>query len=167
MGSLLRGVSRVRWDALRGAQQVRAAEIPVLLSRIAYGDEDTARLAVEDLADCVCWSEFLAGEATAPTVPFLLELAGAPHVPCKAELLELLEHICRAEQWHRAASSVRDDKRCTAYREQPCWEAASRAAVRAGRPVVAGLASSVRPEEAEPARRLLRAMDEVPSFPEV
>ncbi|GCD41130.1 hypothetical protein [Streptomyces paromomycinus] len=81
-------------------------------------------------------------------------------------MLELLENICRAEQWHRAASSVRD-KRCTSLGEQPDWESASRAAVRAGRPVVAGLASSVRPEKAEPAGRLLRATDEVPPFPEV
>ncbi|MFK8844367.1 hypothetical protein [Streptomyces sp. Ac-502] len=60
---------------------------------------------------------------------------------------------------------MRADKYRAHYREQPGWEAAARAAVRAGRPLVAGLALSVRPEEAEPARRLLRAMDEVPPFP--
>ncbi|MFJ5094222.1 hypothetical protein [Streptomyces sp. NPDC088557] len=41
----------------------------------------------------------------------------------------------------------------------------ARAAVHAGRPVVEGTASSLRPEEAVPARRPLRVMDGTPPFP--
>lgn len=162
----MKGVSGVRWGELRDARQLRAGDIPPLLSRIAYGGEDAARLAIEELGDRVCALGFVVGEATASTVPFLLELAGAPHVPCKAELLDLLESICQTEQWHASAAAAGGPK-STSFREQPAWEVAARAAVRAGRPVIEGLASSVRPEEAEAARKLLLTMDEVPPFPEL
>ncbi|MEV7885857.1 hypothetical protein ACWD3I_36760 [Streptomyces sp. NPDC002817] len=161
----MKGVSRIRWGELRGAQQASAGGVPALLSRIAYADEDTARLAVDELGDVICALGFVVGEATAPTVPFLLELTGAPHVPCKAELWDLLESICRTEQWHSAAAAARHSKNRTSYRDQPGWEAAARAAVFAGRPVIENLALSVRPEDAAPARRLLRLMDELPPFP--
>lgn len=163
---LLKGVPRIRWGELRGAQQASAGAVPALLSRIAYADEDTARLAVDELGDIICALGFVVGEATAPAVPFLLELACAPHVLCKAELLDLLESICRTEQWHSAAAAASNSKHRTSYRDQPGWEAAAREAVLAGRPVLEGLASSVRPEDAAPARRLLRVMDEVPPFPQ-
>ncbi|MEU5642353.1 hypothetical protein [Streptomyces milbemycinicus] len=164
MGSVLKGVSGVRWGELSDAQQRPAVGIPPLLSRIAYGGEDTARLAVDELGDLICALGFVVGEATAATVPFLLELAGAPYVPCKAELLELLESICRTEQWHSAAAAVRGPK-STSFQEQPGWERAARAAVCAGRPVVEGIASSVRPEEAHAAKKLLWAMENLRPFP--
>ncbi|MFF1298025.1 MULTISPECIES: hypothetical protein [unclassified Streptomyces] len=165
MGSLLKRVSGVRWHELRDAQEAPAGSIPLLLSRIAYADVGTARLAVDELGDAVCALGFVVGEATAPTVPFLLELAGALHVPCKAELLDLLGSICRTRQWHSVAAAARGSKYDASYREQPGWEAAARVAVFAGRPVIESLAASVRPEEATPARKLLRVMDEVPPFP--
>ncbi|MFB7473555.1 hypothetical protein [Kitasatospora sp. NPDC056184] len=165
MGSLLKGVSRVRWADLRDATGAPARGIPPLLSRIAYGDEDTARTAVEELGDAVCALGFVVGEATAPTVPFLLELAGAPHVACKAEVLDLLGSICRTSQWHSAAAAAGHGERDTGYRLQPGWEAAARAAVHAGRSAIAGVASSVRPEEAAAARRLLQLMDHALPLP--
>ncbi|MFG2303288.1 hypothetical protein [Actinacidiphila glaucinigra] len=134
------------------------------MARIAYADEETARFAIDDLGDLVCELGFVVGEATAPTVPFLLELAGAPHTSCKAELLALLQRICRTDQWHSAAAAARKDGYEANYREQPRWEAAARAAVHAGRPVIERLAASARPEEAAPARELLRLMDEVAPF---
>ncbi|WP_242441085.1 hypothetical protein [Streptomyces sp. CB02923] len=154
----------MHWAELRHSQGETAASVPSLLSRIVYGGEDAARQAADDLGECVCGLGFVVGEATAPAVPFLLELAGTPHVPCKTELLELLENIGRADVWHASASTARNTKHSPSYREQLGWEAASRATVLTGRPVVERLASSVRPEEAEPARKLLRAMDEVPPF---
>ncbi|MFF8618865.1 hypothetical protein [Streptomyces sp. NPDC015350] len=167
MGSLLRGVSGVRWGELRDATGAGADGIPPLLSRIAYGDEDTARIAIDDLGDAVCALGFVVGEATAPTVPFLLELAGSPHVACKAGLLDLLGSICRTDQWHSAAAATRGRKHDVGYQRQTGWEAASRAAVHAGRSVIEGVASSVRPEEATPARKLLQVMDGTPPFPEL
>ncbi|MFJ4866767.1 hypothetical protein [Streptomyces sp. NPDC088748] len=108
MGSLLRSVSGVRWREQRGATGAGAGGIPPLLSRIAYGDEDTARIAVDDLGDAICVLGFVVGEVTAPTVPFLLELAGSPQVACKADLLDLLGSIYRTDQWHSAAAPTRD-----------------------------------------------------------
>ncbi|MFF8873345.1 hypothetical protein [Streptomyces massasporeus] len=167
MGSLLKGVSGIRWGELRGAGEAPAGSIPSLLSRIAYADGTTARLAIDQLGEAVCALGFVVGEATAPTVPFLLELVGAPHVPCKAELMDLLASIYRTRQWHSAAAAARDQQNYTSYQEQPGWEAAARAAVYAGRPVLEKLASSLRPEEADPARELLRVMDEASPFPEL
>ncbi|MFB7949342.1 hypothetical protein ACFC6L_31005 [Kitasatospora phosalacinea] len=167
MGSLLRSVSGVRWANLRDATGDPAGGIPPLLSRIAYGDQETARTAIEELGDAVCALGFVVGEATAPAVPFLVELAGAPHVACKAELLDLLGSICRTDQWHSAAATAGSGKRDTNYRQQPGWEAAARTAVHAGRSVIEGVASSVRPEEAAAARRLLQVMDHIPPFPEL
>ncbi|MFG2840153.1 hypothetical protein ACGFYE_34735 [Streptomyces zaomyceticus] len=166
MGSLLRNVSGIRWQELRDATGAEAVGIPPLLSRIAYGDEDTARLAIYDLGDAICSLGFVVGEATAPTVPFLLELVGAPHVACKAELLDLLESICRTDQWHSAAgATLNREYGASSLQQQTGWEAAARTAVYAGRPVIEGVASSVRPEDAMPARRLLRGLDDTPPFP--
>ncbi|MFJ7779485.1 hypothetical protein [Streptomyces yangpuensis] len=167
MGSLLRSVAGVRWGELRDATGAAAGGIPPLLSRIAYGDEDTARIAVDDLGDAICALGFVVGEATALTVPFLLELVGSPHVACKGELLDLLGSICRTDQWHSAAAATQDRKHDASYQRQPGWEAASRSAVYAGRSVVEGAAASVRPEEAAPARKLLQLMDDTPRFPEL
>ncbi|MFF9178408.1 hypothetical protein [Streptomyces sp. NPDC014793] len=163
MGSLLKGISGIPWGKLRDARLRPAGDIPPLLSRIAYGGEDTARLAVDELGDIICALGFVVGEATASTVPFLLELAGAPYVPCKAELLGLLESICRTDNWHSSAAAAGGPNR-TSFREQPAWEAAAREAVHSGRPAIEGLASSMRPEESEPARKLLLTMDEAPPF---
>ncbi|MFF4211888.1 hypothetical protein ACFYZE_21545 [Streptomyces sp. NPDC001796] len=165
MGSLLKGVPGVRWGNLRGAQ-APARDIPPLLSRIAWGGEDVARLAIDDLGDCICALGFVVGEATAPTVPFLLELAEAPHVPCKPELLELLEKIYRTRTWHSSAVAAGGPKRKN-FQEQPGWEVAAREAVLRGRPVIEALADSVLPEVADAARRLLRAIDEDPGLPEI
>ncbi|GGT25615.1 hypothetical protein GCM10010222_79400 [Streptomyces tanashiensis] len=166
MGSLLRGASRVRWGELRDATGAGAAGIPPLLSRIAYGDEDTARIAIDDLGDAICALGFVVAEATAPTVPFLLELAGSPQAACKAEMLDLLGSICRTSQWHSAAAA-QDSKHDASYQQQTDWEAAARTAVYAGRSVIEGVASSVRPEEAAPARKLLQVMDDTPQFPKL
>lgn len=86
---------------------------------------------------------------------------------CKAELLDLLGSICRTDQWHSAAAATQDRKHDASYRQQPGWEAAARTAVYAGQSVIEGVASSVRPEEATPARKLLQVMDDTLPFPEL
>jgi hypothetical protein len=163
----LRSVFGVRWGDLRDVTGAGAGGIPSLLSRIAYGNEDAARIAIDELGDAICALGFVVGEATAPTVPFLLELAKSPQAACKAELLDLLGSIHRTDQWHSAAASTQDRKHDASYQQQAGWEAAARAAVSAGRSVIEGLASSVRPEEAMPARKLSQVMDDTPPFPEL
>lgn len=125
MGSVLRSASGARWGELRDATGAAAGGIPSLLSRIAYGDEDTARIAIDDLGDAICALGFVVGEATAPTVPFLLELAGSPHVACGAELLDLLgdsreDSRVRRPVSHRGCRLLR-----TAGGGGPCSEVAA------------------------------------------
>jgi hypothetical protein len=160
-----KSVERRLWrplGELRDARQLPAGDIPPLLSRIAYGGEDTARSRSKNWETASALG-FVVGEATGSTVPFLLELAGGPYVSCKAELLDLLVSIYRTDNWHSSAAAAGGPKR-TSFREQPAWEVAAREAVHAGRLVIEGLASSVRPEEAEPARKLLLARDDAPPF---
>ncbi|MFI8085410.1 hypothetical protein ACIF6L_32055 [Kitasatospora sp. NPDC086009] len=167
MGSLLRGVNGVRWADLGDAAGASAGGIPSLLSRIAYGDEVAARTAIDELGDVICALGFVVSDATAPTVPFLVELFGAPHTACKTELLDLLGSICQSDQWHSAAVAARGDERDASYRQQLGWEDAARTAVFASRSVIEGAASSALPEEATAARRLLRVMDHSTPFPEL
>ncbi|MFJ9774690.1 hypothetical protein ACIRVF_26185 [Kitasatospora sp. NPDC101157] len=167
MGSVLKRVSGVHWADLRDATGASAGGIPRLLSRIAYGGEDTARAAVEELGDAVCVLGFVVGEATVAVVPFLVELTGTPRTACKAELADLLGNICQADQWHSAAAAASGDKRGVSYRLQRGWEAAARTAVHAGRSVIEGMASSLRPEEAAAAERLLQVMDHVVPLPDL
>lgn len=163
MGSLLRGLPRVPWGQLQGAQ-APAGDIPALLSKLAWADEQAGRLAADELGDRVCAMGFVVAEATAPTVPFLLELAGAPSVRCKAEVLDLLTSIFTARQWSEAAAAAGPGS--SSYREQPGWEVASRKAVLAGRSLVEELADAVQPEVAAAAGRLLRAFEEDMGLPE-
>lgn len=107
MGSLLRSVSGGPLGRTARCDGGWGRRIPPLLSRIACGDEDTARIAVDDLGDAICVG-FVVGKVTAPTVPFLLELTGSPQVACKADLLDLLGSIYRTDQRHSAAAPTRD-----------------------------------------------------------
>lgn len=97
-------------------------------------------------------------------MPFLLELATAPAVRCKAEVLDLLTAIFTARQWSEAAAAAGPGSE--SYKEQPGWEVASRQAVLAGRCAVEGLADAVQPDVAAAAGRLLRAFDEDRGLPE-
>ncbi|MFE4361083.1 hypothetical protein [Kitasatospora sp. NPDC056800] len=79
-------VLEVRWGELRDVAGALAGRVLLLPSRIGCGEEGAARRAVGELADVVCALGFVVGEAAAPTVPFLLELVGVPHVVCEGEL---------------------------------------------------------------------------------
>lgn len=155
MGSVLRGLQRVPWGDL---QVVRGSpkDIPTLLAKAAWGDREAGELALDHLADLVCELGFVIAEATAPTVPFLLELAGAPHVPCKAEVLNLLRNIYVSHVWSQALAAA--GPRYTGnYVRKAQWETDAHRAVLAGRQVVQGLTESVDPEVAEAATKLLDA----------
>lgn len=157
MGAILTGLSRVPWSTLHD-EQGPAREIPSLLSKVAWGDRETASIALDELGDRICYLGFVVSEATGPAVPFLLELVGAPYVPCKTELLELLTKFCNARQWSTTASAA--GAKCSkGYKEQIGWEAASLASLLFGVRVVEGLTSSVDPAVAEAARTLLRACE--------
>ncbi|MEU6852702.1 hypothetical protein ABZ901_22595 [Actinacidiphila alni] len=157
MGSVLRGLSRVPWGSLQDAQGP-AGEIPALLSKVAWADGEAATAAVEELGERLCSLGFVVAEATAPAVPFLVELAGAPQVSSARELVELLHRIAVARQWSETAAAGGPGHAAT-YARQVGWEADVRAAVGAGRPVYEQLAAGGDPAVARAARQLLEVLD--------
>ncbi|MFJ9721304.1 hypothetical protein ACIRP3_00960 [Streptomyces sp. NPDC101209] len=159
MGVIFKDLQRVQWTRLHAAGGASARAVPALLSKAAWSDRDTARLAVDELGDLVCELGFVVQEATAPTVPFLVELAGAPHVLCKADVLELLRKIFIGRQWS-AASHTFSSGTYIHLAQQLEWETAAQEAVRAGRHVYDGLLSSVDPDVAQAAAKLLRSFAE-------
>lgn len=156
MGSILRGLQRVAWADLQ-VPRGSAKDIPTLLAKAAYADRETGELALDQLADSVCELGFVIAEATAPTVPFLLELAGAPHVECKAEALKILRNIYVSHVWSGTAEAL-DPKHTRRYARQIQWETDAHRAVLAGRQLVQGLTESVDPDVAQAATRLLDAL---------
>jgi hypothetical protein len=113
---------------------------------------------LDHLADLVCELGFVISEATAPTVPFLLELAGAPHVACKAEVLQLLLNIYSSREWSRSAADALPQY-ADNYAHKVQWEVTAHRAVLSGRQVVEGLTGSIDPDVAEAAGKLLDALD--------
>ncbi|MFD4399873.1 hypothetical protein [Kitasatospora sp. NPDC058478] len=90
MGTILKGVSRVRWDELKHAYG-SAADVPGVLSRIAWGDALASAAALSDLALWI--GELAVFDATAAAVPFLWDLAVTETVTSRAGVIELLQTI--------------------------------------------------------------------------
>ncbi|MFD0258486.1 hypothetical protein ACFVH7_09450 [Kitasatospora indigofera] len=90
MGTILKGVSRVRWHELRHAYG-SAADVPGLLSRIAWGDARASEAALSDLGLWI--GELAVFDATVATVPFLWDLASTTTVNSRAGVIELLQTI--------------------------------------------------------------------------
>ncbi|GAA0665843.1 hypothetical protein GCM10009535_51990 [Streptomyces thermocarboxydovorans] len=147
----------MQWTRLQAARGSSARTVPALLSTVAWADRETARQAVDELGDLVCELGFVVQEAAAPTVPFLIELAGAPHVTCKADVLDLLRKIYTGRQWSAASKAFSSGHR-TRLARQVAWEEAARNAVLAGQHVYEGLTASVDPDVARAATDLLRAI---------
>ncbi|MFE3111631.1 hypothetical protein ACFRKE_12945 [Kitasatospora indigofera] len=90
MGTILKGVSRVRWHELRHAYG-SAADVPGLLSRIAWGDARASEAALSDLGLWI--GELAVFDATVATVPFLWDLAATTTVNSRTGVIELLQTI--------------------------------------------------------------------------
>ncbi|MBO7935622.1 MULTISPECIES: hypothetical protein [Streptomyces] len=155
MGTILKGLQRIPWGTLE-VPRGSARDIPGLLSKAAWADRENGDLALDRLADLVCELGFVISEATAPTVPFLLELAGAPQVACKAETLKLLLNIYSSQEWSRSAAGALP-KYADNYTHKVQWENDAHRAVLDGRHIIEGLADSVDPDVAEAATKLLEA----------
>ncbi|MFD9475575.1 MULTISPECIES: hypothetical protein [Streptomyces] len=87
MGTILKGMSRVRWHELTHAYG-SAAEVPGRLSRVAWGDARTSAAALSDLG---LWlGELAVFDATVEAVPFLWDLAVTDSVTGRSGVIELL-----------------------------------------------------------------------------
>ncbi|GAA1393725.1 hypothetical protein GCM10009639_27140 [Kitasatospora putterlickiae] len=90
MGTVLKGVSRVRWHELKHAYG-SAADVPGVLSRIAWGDAGASEAALSDLALWI--GELAVFDATVAAVPFLWDLAVTETVNSRAGVIGLLQTI--------------------------------------------------------------------------
>lgn len=161
MGTLLKGLARVPWGDLSDTQG-SARDIPGLLSRAAWGDDETARRAVEEIGERICALGFVVSEATPYTVPFLLELVDGIDTrepQRQVDVLDLLLSIVTARQWS-AVAEASDPRYGSDYAQQVGWEQASHEAVLTGRRLIEELAVSVHPPIVEAAASLLRAFEE-------
>ncbi|MFD4237486.1 hypothetical protein [Streptomyces sp. NPDC058542] len=90
MGTILKGMSRVRWHELTHAYG-SAEEVPGRLSRVAWGDALTSASALSDLG---LWlGELSVFDATAEAAPFLWDLAVTDSVASRSGVIQLLMTI--------------------------------------------------------------------------
>jgi hypothetical protein len=151
----LRNLSRVPWGRMRDSRG-SAAAVPSLLNLLARGEEAVARTALAELRERICQYGFVVEQATAPTVPFLWEIARLPHAACRAGVLDLLRNIAEARQWELTARSY--PKLLHQGEDWVGWERQARRAVRADRHLLAPLLTENDPELATAASALARTL---------
>ncbi|MFD4613092.1 hypothetical protein [Streptomyces sp. NPDC058451] len=123
----LPGLGQVPWSDIRDSTGP-AADIPLLLRRVASGDARTAGAALDELRGRICQYGFVVEQATAATVPFLWELAQLPGVTCRPRIIQLLRSIADARQWESVAAVY---PKLLNHPENPVvWERRARQAVR-------------------------------------
>ncbi|MFC8419987.1 hypothetical protein ACFUN7_03715 [Streptomyces sp. NPDC057236] len=157
MGRVLKRVARVPWAKLSDSQG-SAQGIPALLSTLAWGDQESASAALDELSDRVCALGFVVSEATAHVVPFLVELADDSAGRHRADILALLAGIHAARQWESTAAAA-TGKDAEKYQEKVAWEAAGRSAVAAGLEVFRRLLDDPDPDVARAARDLVSVLE--------
>lgn len=90
VGTVLKGMSRVRWHDLTHAYG-SAGDVPGRLSRVAFGDARTSASALSDLG---LWlGELAVFDATVEAVPFLWELAVTDSTNSRSGVALLLQAI--------------------------------------------------------------------------
>lgn len=140
---MLEGLDEIRWDELAHAYG-DAADVPELLRQLAASDPATATAAVGALFGNIC-HQGTVYQATAPAVPFLLELVADPAVHRRDGLLHLLAEIATGspvygdgqsdDPWTRPSWRPTGDTQ--EGREQAgAWVRAAQQAVTVGVPVV-------------------------------
>jgi hypothetical protein len=118
MGTILNGMRHVQWHELRHASG-SASQVPGMLSRIAWGDTESAEDALSDLGQWI--GAMAVFDSTVATVPFLWELAATKTVKDRVGVLGLLRtilaqgHMQHAE-WTRDAHLAVVAGRATAER---------------------------------------------------
>ncbi|MFC9946456.1 hypothetical protein [Streptomyces pratensis] len=137
MGTILKDMRHVQWHELRHAQG-SASQVPGMLSRIAWGDSESAEDALSDLGRWI--AAMAVFDATVATVPFLWELAAMETVKGRAGVLGLLRTILAHGHAHH-----------------PEWTRDAHLAVLAGRTTAERLAADGDPAVSAAAGELLAA----------
>jgi len=94
----LAGADSVAWGDLEHTYGA-ASDIPECLSALRSTDVEARRRAVSHLGNALNHQGIGRGEATKPTVPFLLRLLDDPSVPDRAELANLLADFAVGDTW--------------------------------------------------------------------
>ncbi|MFJ9057509.1 hypothetical protein [Streptomyces sp. NPDC102409] len=138
MATILKDMRHVQWHELRHAQG-SASQVPGMLSRIAWGDSESAEDALSDLGRWI--GAMAVFDATVAAVPFLWELAAMETVKDRAGVLGLLGTILAHGHAHH-----------------PEWTRDAHLAVLAGRPTAELLAADGDPAVSAAAGELLAAL---------
>lgn len=125
MGTILKGMRHVQWHELRHASG-SASQVPGMLSRIAWGDTESAEDALSDLEQWI--GAMAVFDSTVATVPFLWELAAMETVKDRVGVLGLLRTILAHGHLHH-----------------PEWTRDAHLAVTAGRSTAEHLAKAGEP----------------------
>ncbi|MES9537352.1 MULTISPECIES: hypothetical protein [unclassified Actinomadura] len=99
------------------------------MAKVAWGGPAESALALDDLRFRLCRDGIAVEEATAAAVPLLWELAQAPQVACRSEILRFLHEIWCSRAWSRAAA---ESPGSPDYVLKANWERSAHRAVRAG-----------------------------------
>ncbi|MFI8001855.1 hypothetical protein [Streptomyces sp. NPDC086010] len=138
MGTILGDMRHVRWHELRHAQG-SASQVPGMLSRIAWGDSESAEDALSDLRRWI--AAMAVFDATVAAVPFLWELAAMETVKERVGVLGLLGTILAGAHAHH-----------------PGWTRDAHLAVLAGRTTAERLAADSDPAVRAAAGELLASL---------
>jgi hypothetical protein len=91
---VLDNLNDIEWAALSHACG-SAENVPGAIGKLASEQRDSIAQGLSELYDCICHQACSVYEATAPAIPFLLELLRSPSVNCRARILYLLGNIAR------------------------------------------------------------------------
>ncbi|GHB17394.1 MULTISPECIES: hypothetical protein [Streptomyces] len=139
MGTVLADMRHVPWHELRHAHG-SASQVPGMLSRIAWGDSESAEDALSDLGRWI--GAMTVFDSTVATVPFLWELAAVRTVKDRVGVLGLLRTILSHGHAHH-----------------PEWTRDAHRAVLAGRATAERLTGDGDPSVRRSAQELLASLD--------
>jgi hypothetical protein len=138
---MLERLAEVEWQRL-GHAYGEATDVPGQLQAIASRDPEAAEKAVDALFGNIL-HQGTVYEATAPAVPFLLELVIDPTVPFREHLLKLLAGIADGNSYLDVHADFLDtldgedeEEREAQLREELAWAAAAHSAVGDGSPAL-------------------------------
>jgi HEAT repeat protein len=137
---VLEDLDQIAWDRLTHAYG-EASDVPDLLRALASDDKSVRDHALHEFFGNI-WHQGTVYEATAPTVPFLIELLREPSVGGKSEILFLLQSVASGSSYidvHQKVVWYYDRQRMEEFRarrgRELGWVLAAHDAVVAGTPV--------------------------------
>lgn len=160
MAAMFDGLDDIPWKSLRHAHG-ESTDLPDLLRALAAKDRKARTESLTALFGNI-WHQGAVFEATAPVVPFLIELLSAPDCEETEGIIELLLCIAAGQSYHQVQAPFIGDKlepselRGRISRET-AWVEAARCAVEAGWTSYARLLSASKPCVRERAAHLMAA----------